>query len=308
VSAEFYDDFIDDQGRHHGQVLRRLALLGADPPRVKSLADLPFARFGEPTALADPRPFSVVVFSEVPAVDRAAAIAAITAGCPGVPQSVLDALPDEQLTAWAQSLAAAAPPVSGTANADNPAGNQAQPGATCTDSAAKPADELAKVQQFAERTLARLTAAERRLAAHEKTLAANHAAGKKQRVEQFCERLVREGRVSPGELDDAPADPKAGRPHAVPGLKSRLLRADDTSPVQKFAEPGGREVALTEFDLQCRELEARPVLHRFAEQLAQPREGGNGPMTDERRRRLLQGDAIGRAVLRREEQQARKAS
>lgn len=44
VSAEFWLDF-EDQGRHFGLVLKRVALLGAEPPQVKSLADLPLARF-----------------------------------------------------------------------------------------------------------------------------------------------------------------------------------------------------------------------------------------------------------------------
>lgn len=43
VSAEIYDDFVDDQGNHYGKALRRVAILGAEIPQVKSLADIPYA-------------------------------------------------------------------------------------------------------------------------------------------------------------------------------------------------------------------------------------------------------------------------
>lgn len=40
VSAELYVDYIDGAGRHYGPTLRRVAILGADVPHIKSLADL----------------------------------------------------------------------------------------------------------------------------------------------------------------------------------------------------------------------------------------------------------------------------
>jgi hypothetical protein len=39
-SSEIYDDF-EDQGKMHGKVLRRIALLGSEQPQIKTLADLP---------------------------------------------------------------------------------------------------------------------------------------------------------------------------------------------------------------------------------------------------------------------------
>lgn len=40
VSAELYVDYIDGAGKHYGPTLRRVAILGADVPHIKSLADL----------------------------------------------------------------------------------------------------------------------------------------------------------------------------------------------------------------------------------------------------------------------------
>jgi hypothetical protein len=42
VSAEIYDDFLDDDGVGHGKALRRIGILGGEIPQVKSLADIPF--------------------------------------------------------------------------------------------------------------------------------------------------------------------------------------------------------------------------------------------------------------------------
>lgn len=51
VSSEIYDDFKDGDGKAYGYALRRVALLGWQPPVNKGMADLPatVAKFGEPT-------------------------------------------------------------------------------------------------------------------------------------------------------------------------------------------------------------------------------------------------------------------
>lgn len=50
VSAEIYDNFRDDFGNTHGMALKRVSLLGHEPPAVKRLKDLPMPvrQFGEP--------------------------------------------------------------------------------------------------------------------------------------------------------------------------------------------------------------------------------------------------------------------
>lgn len=49
VSAEIYDNFSDDHGNKYGKAIRRVSLLGFEPPAVKRLKDLPqpVQKFGE---------------------------------------------------------------------------------------------------------------------------------------------------------------------------------------------------------------------------------------------------------------------
>jgi len=58
-SVEIYHDFVDDAGKHHGKVIRRLALLGGAIPRIKSLSDH-LALYEETK-----QEFSTVSFSEM---------------------------------------------------------------------------------------------------------------------------------------------------------------------------------------------------------------------------------------------------
>ena len=59
-SVEIYNDFVDDAGNHHGKVIRRLAFLGGDIPRIKSLSDH-LALYGEQA----PADVTVINFSEI---------------------------------------------------------------------------------------------------------------------------------------------------------------------------------------------------------------------------------------------------
>jgi hypothetical protein len=77
-------------------------------------------------------------------------------------------------------------------------------------------------------------------------------AEKKRGVEALTDRFVREGRVIPRNRD---------------AVYDRLMRADARAVVRKFTE-NGKEVGLTEFDLQVRELETLPTL--FAERMRSP--------------------------------------
>jgi len=61
-SVEIYTDYEDKQGEHHGFVLRRVALLGAAIPKIRSLSDH-LALYGEP---AD----GFTVYHHIPPVDN----------------------------------------------------------------------------------------------------------------------------------------------------------------------------------------------------------------------------------------------
>lgn len=113
VSAEIYDRFLDDHGKAYGKVLRRLALLGAEPPQVKRLKPL-----GIPQPMQSIRQFAerragVLIrlrhdaghcFAEAIAVDRNQLTAAAKAALPSLSSAFLDALTDDKLAELVKSV------------------------------------------------------------------------------------------------------------------------------------------------------------------------------------------------------------
>lgn len=94
---------------------------------------------------------------------------------------------------------------------------------------------------------------------------------KRSNVEKFCEAMAKDGKILPAELDRG--DAKNPRPTIL----DRLLRADARTVVHKFSE-GGKQVELSELDLQMREIERRPTLLRFNErQVKQALANGKQP-------------------------------
>ncbi len=126
VSAEFREDF-EDQGRHFGPTLWRLALLGDELPQVKSLADIPRAKFSDGRRLwrratltagrLTRRGIRVLCFSEVSPMDREQMVAALKAKLPFLKPGTLDKLDDEILAMLLGDVmgAEAAPPDGGEA-------------------------------------------------------------------------------------------------------------------------------------------------------------------------------------------------
>ncbi len=90
------------------------------------------------------------------------------------------------------------------------------------------------------------------------------ATQKKATIEAFCESRLKAGKIVPFELDtDNPAN-----------LYDRLMRADASRTIRKFRE-GKKDVALTELDLQMREIDARPA-RMFSEQVRGAKAGKAG--------------------------------
>ena len=123
VSAEVYDDFTDDYGRHYGKALRRVGLLGAEVPQVKRLKDLPepstvafSERRGRPVSLV---PFSLqpsnswqtrqgtwVCFADVTAMSnsRQDLINQLQQNMPGLQGPTLEGMSDDQLSDLAKNI------------------------------------------------------------------------------------------------------------------------------------------------------------------------------------------------------------
>ncbi len=95
----------------------------------------------------------------------------------------------------------------------------------------------------------------------EERRAAERAIDKKGTVEKFCEAKLKEGKLLPRDLDRA----------NVANVFDRLMRADSRVVVQKYAEKDGKEIELTEFDLQLREIDSK-VPMQFGERFRDPAE------------------------------------
>lgn len=112
VSAEIKPEFQARDGRTFGQYLHRVAVLGADIPRVKGLADIPAEWF------SDPRPGRrverIFKFAEGATVPEPQEQKTVVAGAFGIPPELVEKLPDELLDefvlAAAQKAAGVEPP------------------------------------------------------------------------------------------------------------------------------------------------------------------------------------------------------
>lgn len=346
VSVEIYQDPFhpDDKGDPgpfegfpgSGKAFRRVSLLGAEVPKVKGLADLPFAMSAETAKRLTPimlRPSNVQrranskclhVFSEVVPMDRATLIQTLIGL--GYSQELCDSLPDEALAKLAtesQALMAGAPTPAATPPAqagqmsddDAPGGDSdtdpasmsdaTMPGTTQCGDTAPPAptpagqptpnapgtpnpskvvvhfsERMNKLQKQADAVEAKNKAAERM---------ANQRVQneKKHRIQSFCERMVKEGKILPAQIDQSSGHPT---------LQDRLLRADCIRSVHKFSEkPGGALIDATELDMQMREIETGPALQRFAERMPNPEKAGAG-ISPERQRELLNHSRLGVAA------------
>lgn len=308
VSAEIYDHPSQANLPGEGKVLRRVALLGGEVPRVKGLKALPFTRrFSEGGKYR-----RVTRFSEGKAkMDREQLVQ--LALQLGVGQKTIDMLSDEQLAALVLDLQAAAagmapageePPPEAPAepailsetppeeDPDKPSMNsEAVPAAAPAPAASSgfpsgtPSQMILKYAEL-ERNFKRL---DRQMQQRERLEAVRTRQEHAGAVHAFCERMVKAKKLTPAEAD--PTDPKRINTY------HRLLRSSPTK-VHKFSE-GGRQVVKSETELQMAEIEARdPALltRFFSEKMQQPQPGGGG-MSDARKKELLGSSLLGRAVL-----------
>lgn len=143
---------------------------------------------------------------------------------------------------------------------------------------APPVNSGTAIAQLAPSTIRQYAEATARAA-----VARGEAAKRKKSINDFCTRMITEGRVSPGMVD-----PKDGP------TRKRLERA---SAVLKFGEDE------SELELQMKEIESGPVIYKFGEKLKGVPAGQQEkepPIDPERRTRLLSGSPEGRAILKAE--------
>ena len=107
---------------------------------------------------------------------------------------------------------------------------------------------------------------------------------KRSRLQTFAERMLKEDRVTPAELEDTPR---------LPGLVRRLSFLPD-APVHRYSE-GGKTVMLSALDLELRAIESRPA-RKYSEKVREGH-GENSATSADRKKHLLSLTPTGRAAL-----------
>lgn len=248
-SLAFYDPF-EVNGKRYGFAIRHVALLGAEPPGVKSLA--PFGKTEPAAALAfcERRDSRGRYFSEVH-MTKPELIAALRKKHPTLTEKYLDTLAAEVLQTMhdAEVAAVEPPPVPTPPPEPTPApapvaGDQPTPAPPAPTPA--PAPPIVPANAFAEldRRLKEYDARQRQLEAEQ---ARREVSERKKTVRAYCDRWVAEGKITPAEADD-----QAGaRPdQIVPNVYLDGIRASAT---RAYCD-GGQ----SEFDVWVKRHESRP--------------------------------------------------
>lgn len=292
VSPEIKRDFTDKDGKvYPGPYLYRIAVLGADVPRVKGLADLPesFAdrtpgrRLQRALRFADQSP-------RVSTMTREQAIQFLTQM--GIDPAVMGAdVPDAFLIAVAQAWQDEDDLDTGDGNGDtNPNPAVRTKTAMADPNAGRQPSKVSVTQTYADpKMLRKLIAHEvgKATAAATKTITDAAAAEAKARearaalerqaaVRVFCDARKKEGKLSPADCDE-------GAPTSV---ISRLLRLAAQPPVtHTFADPKdkAKQIQKTELELQQEEIDARPA-RKFSERISQDGSQGEGAVSEHAKR------------------------
>jgi hypothetical protein len=221
VSAEIYEDPSEaglSGGR--GMMLRRIAILGGDIPKVKGLNPGGLDRtlcFSESTVGMTVYCFSEGIMGRDEMVEKLLAA--------GMDQETLDTLDDVQLQAICGAFCSSEQP--GSDDQPPPDMTVTPPAQDSNDppppTSAIP-DERKPAMQFSEETLDAI--AQRLLAPYRKRLDEFDQESKRARVHLFCENEMASGRIDPAEMDGT----------GGPTLAERLMLLDDTNRVFKFGE------------------------------------------------------------------------
>jgi hypothetical protein len=298
ISAEIYQ-YPPEGINAKGEMLRRVAFMGGDIPHIKSLAELPhcdYEGFSEelhppPVFLKSNRAPSAeverggvfVIFSEVIKMDRDAVI------------EKLYSMSDEEFQPIADMVMGQE-----TGNEDVPPpedtdgdGEVGETGDVYEDD--KPEEETPeipeetpdvakdpmtdddkdeKVQKYSEFQGFQKKLNGKMKAIEDKLIKADQEA-KKTLVTNFCEAMLKEGRITSVHLDNS--NPK------IRSLIESLMAADSEAVVQTFSE-GGKKFSMTELDLRMEEIRNWPVIAKFGEKM----KSGKVMKTTDEKRALVQ--------------------
>jgi hypothetical protein len=269
VSVEFKDDFRDNEGRSYGPVLWRVAVLGADVPKVKGLADIP-------TEFADRS--GVSCFAEVTpmTIDEAKAFLTLKGIDPAMLDGADEAFVMAVADAWRTEEEGEGADTGPGGNGADTTGGGNMADETRTAAAVKKEtvtrqfrDEALRVMRTALRKEVaplqrQVRESQERLTALDRQTAERLAAEKRARIDATLTELVASKKVLPAELDAG--DPK----NPQPTLRDTLLALDATK-ITAFAEG---QAPTSELDRALAALKRRPDLARFAHERVKAGTGG----------------------------------
>lgn len=268
-SAEFYPDYVDATGTHYGPTLRRVSLLGAEIPRVKGLARNPVMVFSD-----GQHQQTVCYFSErFNSMDRNTLIAAL--GAMGMDTTAItDAIPDALLQSMYDTC------MKGQ-------GGDVMPPAPAPTGTDLPQEMPQTPAQFSEMVGKLVTKAVQPLLVriHSQQAELSRLNGDKDRNEvvAFCERMTREGKITPAQMA---ADGGA------PSIVDTLMSLDGLSPVVKFGER-----TITPRAAMMAQIERSAPVRRFAEKMQVDSGGRSGRMSPTQVHEAMSSTPLGRAIL-----------
>jgi hypothetical protein len=266
VSSEFYDDYRMPTGKTIGPVLRRVSILGGEIPKVKNLGRLPVMVFSENTKHGQ----YTICFSETKYMDRNAIIQALADM--GMDTSTID---DTVQTPFLQAVLSSMQNMQGTSvNASHEEDPMAMDMSNMNDDEKSKFDQT--VQAYAERAIAKvINPLKKQLAQASSRIVASNKDHERQAISAFCEKNA--ARIFPYELD-----PKVG-----PTIVDQLL-AMSSEKVLKFGEKGD---SISPREAMMKAIEARPVVVKFGERMAQPMQG-EGQADDARAKAIMAGSSL----------------
>lgn len=277
VSAELKRDFADGDGNiKAGWYLYRVAVIGADVPRVKGLADIPAEWFTDPPGSRIERIFKFADPPSAPAasssgkgitMDFATALAFLQSkGIPGSEALSADKPPDDATQKLIVGMAQALQQAEQTpaANSDGSGGGGAASGTGNPKAITyKFADDPQFKAAMAQLTSVATTAVKQIKDAND---AARGDADKRAAEERvvmvrtFADDMAKQGRISPADNDEA--NPKSWRSEAV-------WEARQSQTVREFADPADEKKTIkqTRLDGMLERVRNQPA-RKFSEKVA----------------------------------------
>lgn len=292
-SAEWYADYVGPSGTHYGPMLRRVAILGGELPRLKFLGKLPPMVFSE---LGGAFPAGkIMCFSEGRNMSHDELIAALAAFIPNV-GTIGDKIDDAGLSALLELYKGGATDpgtTSGTieTSSEDAMKKVAACGETMDPNAVKAfAEATAQANSLKNQLAAELAKAQaiNKQSAAALTILATEAKNKERAdIHAFCESLVKAGKLAPFEMADKDGN---GKPKA--SIVDVLMSMDTQNKILAFGE-----TMLSPREFQMKKLAEAPPVKAFSERMQATPTARPGQKDMSERERALAASPIGKMVL-----------